>query len=114
MLLIFAVEPHLIVLKLAFGAKRATASESLLPLGAAFTVLAATYLAIQYMLASRHTWFLIVIGAVAVAEPILLLNASRRAAGFASVVLAIQVDGRGARLRPRAARRAQQRPACLG
>ena len=91
-LLIFAVEPHLL-LKLAFGAKRATASESLLPLGAAFTVLAATYLAIQYMLALRHTWFLIVIGAVAVAEPILLLNASRRAAGFASVVLAIQVVG---------------------
>jgi O-antigen/teichoic acid export membrane protein len=91
-LLIFAVEPHLL-LKLAFGAKRATASESLLPLGAAFTVLAATYLAIQYMLALRHTWFLLVIGAVAVAEPILLLNASRRAAGFASVVLAIQVVG---------------------
>jgi O-antigen/teichoic acid export membrane protein len=91
-LLIFAVEPHLL-LKLAFGAKRATASASLLPLGAAFTVLAATYLAIQYMLALRHTWFLIVIGAVAVAEPILLLNASRRAAGFASVVLAIQLVG---------------------
>ena len=91
-LLIFAIEPHLL-LKLAFGAKRATASDSLLPLGAAFTVLAGTYLAIQYMLALRHTWFLIVIGAVAVAEPILLLNASRRAAGFASVVLAIQVLG---------------------
>jgi len=91
-LLIFAVEPHLL-LKLAFGAKRATASDSLLPLGAAFTVLAATYLAIQYMLALRHAWFLIVVGAVAVAEPILLLNASRRAAGFAAVVLAIQLVG---------------------
>jgi len=91
-LLIFAVEPHLL-LKLAFGAKRATASDSLLPLGAAFTVLAATYLAIQYMLALRHTWFLIAIGAVAVAEPILLLNASRRPAGFAAVVLAIQLVG---------------------
>ncbi|MEO8968486.1 MAG: hypothetical protein ABI355_12740, partial [Solirubrobacteraceae bacterium] len=91
-LLIFAVEPHLL-LKLAFGAKRATASDSLLPLGAAFTVLAGTYLAIQYMLALRHTWFLIIVGAVAVAEPILLLNAPRRAAGFAAVVLAIQVLG---------------------
>ncbi len=91
-LLIFAVAPHLL-LKLAFGARRATASDSLLPLGAAFTVLAATYLAIQYMLAMRHTWFLIVVGAVAVAEPILLLNASRRPAGFAAVVLAIQLVG---------------------
>ncbi len=91
-LLIFAVAPHLL-LKLAFGAKRATASDSLLPLGAAFTVLAGTYLAIQYMLALRHTWFLIVLGAVAVVEPILLLNASRRPAGFAAVVLAIQLVG---------------------
>jgi len=91
-LLIFAFEPHLL-LKLAFGAKRATASGSLFVLGCAFTVLAATYLAIQYMLALKRTWFLIAIGAVAVAEPILLLNASRKPAGFATVVLAIQVVG---------------------
>ena len=91
-LLIFAVEPHLL-LKLAFGAKRATASGSLFVLGLAFTVLAATYLAIQYMLALRRTWFLIAIAAVAVAEPILLLNASRKPTGFAAVVLAIQAVG---------------------
>ena len=91
-LLIFAVEPHLL-LKLAFGAKRASASGSLFVLGVAFTVLAATYLAIQYMLALRRTWFLLAIGAVAVAEPILLLNASRRATGFATVVLGIQAVG---------------------
>ncbi len=91
-LLIFAVEPHLL-LKLAFGAKRASASGSLFVLGVAFTVLACTYLAIQYMLALRRTWFLIAIGAVAVAEPILLLNASRRATGFATVVLGIQAVG---------------------
>jgi O-antigen/teichoic acid export membrane protein len=91
-LLIFAVEPHLL-LKLAFGAKRAKASGSLFVLGVAFTVLACTYLAIQYMLALRRTWFLIAIGAVAVAEPILLLNASRRATGFATVVLGIQAVG---------------------
>jgi O-antigen/teichoic acid export membrane protein len=91
-LLIFALAPHLL-LKLAFGAKRATASDSLFVLGLAFTVLAATYLAIQYMLALRRTWFLIAIAAVAVAEPILLLNASRRATGFATVVLSIQAVG---------------------
>jgi O-antigen/teichoic acid export membrane protein len=91
-LLIFAVAPHLL-LKLAFGAKRASASDSLFVLGVAFTVLACTYLAIQYLLALRRTWFLIAIGAVAVAEPILLLNASRQATGFATVVLGIQAVG---------------------
>ena len=62
-------------------------------LGVAFTVLACTYLAIQYMLALRRTWFLVALAAVAVAEPILLLNASREPKSFAAVVLAIQVVG---------------------
>jgi O-antigen/teichoic acid export membrane protein len=91
-LLIFAFEPRLL-LKLAFGAGRLKAANSLFVLGLAFTVLAATYLAIQYLLALRRTWFLVAIGAVAVAEPILLLNASRKPAGFAVVVLAVQVAG---------------------
>jgi O-antigen/teichoic acid export membrane protein len=91
-LLIFAFEAHPL-LKLAFGAKKTKAADSLLVLGAAFTVLSATYLAIQYMLALKRTWFLIVLGAVAVAEPLLLLGASRKPAGFAAVVLAIQAVG---------------------
>jgi O-antigen/teichoic acid export membrane protein len=91
-LLIFAFEPRLL-LRLAFGPKRLLASGSLLILGVAFTVLAATYLAIQYLLALRRTWFLIVIAAVAIAEPILLLHASRKPAGFAAVVLAVQALG---------------------
>jgi O-antigen/teichoic acid export membrane protein len=91
-LLIFGFEPRLL-LKLAFGPKRLLAANSLFVLGLAFTVLAATYLAIQYMLALRRTWFLIVLGVVAVAEPILLLNASRKPAGFAAVVLGIQAAG---------------------
>ena len=92
LLLIFAVEPTLL-LRIAFGAKRTTAADSLFVLGAAFTVLACTYLAIQSMLALRRTWFLIAVAAVAIAEPILLLNASREAKGFAAVVLAIQAVG---------------------
>ncbi len=72
---------------------RRRASGSLLVLGLAFTVLACTYLAIQYMLALRRTWFLVLLAAVAVAEPILLLNASHRPKSFAAVVLAIQVVG---------------------
>jgi O-antigen/teichoic acid export membrane protein len=81
------------LLRAAFGAKRLGAVDSLLVLGIAFAVLAATYLAIQYMLALKRTWFLIVLGAVAVAEPILLLQASKKPANFAAVVLAIQAVG---------------------
>jgi O-antigen/teichoic acid export membrane protein len=91
-LLIFAVAPRQL-LRIAFGPKRLGASDSLLVLGAAFTVLAATYLAIQYMLALKRTWFLVAVGAVAVAEPVLLLHASRKPANFAAVVLAVQAVG---------------------
>ena len=91
-LLIFGFESHLL-LKAAFGANRLKAASSLIVLGLAFAVLAATYLAIQYMLALKRTWFLLAIAAVAVAEPILLLNASRRPAGFAAIVLAVQAAG---------------------
>jgi O-antigen/teichoic acid export membrane protein len=91
-LLIFAVGSHPL-LTIAFSHKRASASGSLLPLGAAFTVLAATYLAVQYMLALKRTWFLVAIGVVAAAEPVFLLGASRHPAGFAGVVLAVQAIG---------------------
>ena len=91
-LLIFLVASHSL-LAIAFSPKRAGASSSLLPLGAAFTVLAATYLAVQYMLALKRTWFLVAIGAVAVLEPILLLHASRHPAGFAGVVFGVQALG---------------------
>jgi hypothetical protein len=77
----------------AFGASKSHASGSLLVLGLAFTVLACTYLAIQYLLALRRTWFLVALALVAIAEPILLLNASRKPTGFAAVVLAIQAVG---------------------
>jgi O-antigen/teichoic acid export membrane protein len=89
-LLIFAVAAHPLI-SAAFKASKASASNSLLVLGLAFTVLACTYLAIQYMLALRRTWFLVPLAAVAVAEPILLLNASHEPKSFAAVVLAIQV-----------------------
>jgi O-antigen/teichoic acid export membrane protein len=91
-LLIFAFASHLLI-KAAFGASKTSAANSLLVLGLAFTVLACTYLAIQYMLALRRTWFLVVLAAVAVAEPILLLNASHQPKSFAAVVLAIQLVG---------------------
>jgi O-antigen/teichoic acid export membrane protein len=91
-LLIFAGVPHLL-LSVAFGHKRATASGSLIVLGLAFTVLAATYLAIQYMLALKRTWFLVPLGVVAIAEPIVLLQGPKNPSGFAAVVLAVQAVG---------------------
>jgi O-antigen/teichoic acid export membrane protein len=91
-LLIFAAVPHLL-LSVAFGAKRATASHSLLVLGAAFTVLAATYLAIQYLLALKRTWFLVPLGIVALAEPFILVQGPKQPSGFAASVLAVQAVG---------------------
>ena len=93
-LLIFAFGAHPLI-RAAFGANRTRASGSLLVLGLAFTALACTYLAIQYMLALRRIWFLAVLALVAIAEPILLLNASRRPTGFATVCLAIQLVAAG-------------------
>jgi O-antigen/teichoic acid export membrane protein len=91
-LLIFAAAPHLL-LSVAFGSKRATASDSLLVLGLAFTVLAATYLAVQYLLALKRTWFLIPLGLVAIAEPFILVQGPKEPAGFAATVLAVQLVG---------------------
>jgi O-antigen/teichoic acid export membrane protein len=91
-LLIFAGVPHLL-LSVAFGSKRATASNSLLVLGSAFTVLSATYLAIQYMLALKRTWFLIPLAIVAIAEPFVLAHGPKHPTGFAAVVLAVQALG---------------------
>jgi O-antigen/teichoic acid export membrane protein len=91
-LLIFAGVPHLL-LSVAFGTKRATASNALFVLGCAFTVLAATYLAVQYMLALKRTWFLLPLGAVAIAEPFILVNGPRHPTGFAATVLGVQAVG---------------------
>jgi O-antigen/teichoic acid export membrane protein len=91
-LLIFAAVPHLL-LSVAFGSKRATASGSLFVLGLAFSVLAATYLAVQYMLALKRTWFLVPLGIVALAEPFILVQGPKEPAGFAATVLAVQAVG---------------------
>jgi O-antigen/teichoic acid export membrane protein len=91
-LLLYAFASHLLI-RIGFGADHAGASGSLLVLGLAFTALAATYIAVQYLLALHHTWFLAPLALVAIAEPILLLHASRRPTGFATVVLGVQIAG---------------------
>lgn len=89
-LAVFALFPRLL-LEVAFGADRLLADDSLLPLGVAFTLLAVTYLAIQYMLALHRTAFLIPLGLVAVAYPALLIAlAPDDPSGFAGLVLGIQ------------------------
>ena len=89
-LLIYAFASHILI-KAVFGADKAQASSSLLVLGLAFTALSCTYLAIQYLLALHRKWFLVPMALVAIAEPILLLNAPTKATGFAAVVLGVQI-----------------------
>jgi O-antigen/teichoic acid export membrane protein len=89
-LLIFAFGGRQL-LQAAFGADRLLAVDALLPLGVAFTLLALTYTSIQYLLALRRTAFLLPLGALALAEPILLVTAAPSTPdGFAAVVLAVQ------------------------
>ncbi|HXE43695.1 MAG TPA: hypothetical protein VN635_00715 [Conexibacter sp.] len=89
-LLIFAFGARPL-LRAAFGGDRLLAVDALLPLGVAFTLLALTYLAIQYLLALRRRTFLLPLGAIALAEPVLLLTvAPSSPRGFAAVVLAVQ------------------------
>jgi O-antigen/teichoic acid export membrane protein len=89
-LAIFALVPRLL-LRLAFGADRLLAADSLLVLGVAFTLLSLTYLGVQYLLALRRVLFLIPLGLVAAIEPVLLLTAAPGdPPGFAGVLLGIQ------------------------
>lgn len=88
-LLIFLVMPKFL-LKTAFGhPEYVQASGPLVILGAAFAVLALTYLSVQYLLALGRVVFLPVLAVVAVAELVLLLRAHTLMA-FAWTVLIVQ------------------------
>jgi O-antigen/teichoic acid export membrane protein len=86
---IYAVAAHQL-LHAVFKPDQLAATDSLLILGLAFAMLACTYLAIQYMLALKRSWFLVPLAVIAVAEPVLLLQAPKHPSGFATVVLAVQ------------------------
>ncbi|HEV3002676.1 MAG TPA: glycosyltransferase [Solirubrobacteraceae bacterium] len=88
-LAIFAGVPALL-LRVAFGEEYTTAADALIVLGAAMTLLAVAYLAVQYMLALRQTGFLWILGVVAVAEPFLLTAGDFGLVAFAAVVFALQ------------------------
>jgi O-antigen/teichoic acid export membrane protein len=97
-LAIFAAIPELL-LRLAFGSEYTGASDALIVMGLAMTMLAVTYLAVQYLLALGHHRFLLVLGAVAIADPLLLIVASGDSlVSFAVVVLGAQVLGVAATL----------------
>jgi O-antigen/teichoic acid export membrane protein len=96
------------LLRIVFKPDQLKATDALLLLSVAFTVLACTYLATQYMLALKRTWFLLPLALVAIAEPVLLLRAPDNPRGFAAVVLGVQVVAAaiafGMALRPDGAR----------
>ncbi len=87
-LVIFAAVPGLL-LRTAFGAEFEPGETVLFALGAAYALLAATYLAVQFQLAMHRRRFLAVLAAAAVAEPLVLLVADDLES-FAATVLAIQ------------------------
>ena len=88
-LLVFAAVPGPL-LRLAFGAGLAHASGALALLGGAMTLLAAAYLAVQYLVALGNTRFLWVLAVLALAEPVLLSASADGVVAFAAVVLGVQ------------------------
>ena len=64
----------------------------LLTLGAAYALLAAAYIGVQYLLGLRQRWFIAALALVAIAEPVLLLSADDLES-FAGAVLAVQAVG---------------------
>jgi O-antigen/teichoic acid export membrane protein len=88
-LLIFLVVPKLL-LRVAYGHPEfQQASGALVILGAAFAVLAVSYLAVQYLLALGRIVFLPILAAVVAGEGIALLQA-RTLVGYATTVLVMQ------------------------
>jgi len=88
-LLVFALAARPL-LRLAFGPDLTLAAGALPVLGLAMTLLAAAYLAVQYLLALRRTAFLWVLAVIALLEPLVLSTGELGITGFAQTVLGIQ------------------------
>ena len=84
----YAVVPGL-VLDVAFGKEYRSADSVLLELGAAYALLAVTYLVAQYLLALRRRAFAALLALAALLEPFLLTRADDLRL-FAAVILAVQ------------------------
>jgi O-antigen/teichoic acid export membrane protein len=86
-LAIFAAVPELL-LRTAFGADYESGSTVLFQLGAAYALLAVTYLCVQFLLGLHRRAFALVLALMALLEPLLLTGAGDLAA-FARTVLLI-------------------------
>jgi O-antigen/teichoic acid export membrane protein len=99
-LLVFVLAPELL-LRLGFGDEYASGAHALVLLGLAMSLLGFGYLAVQFLLAVGWSGFLLPLAAVAVIEPVLLLAWDVESiAGFAAIVLAVQVAAATAVLVP--------------
>jgi O-antigen/teichoic acid export membrane protein len=85
----YAAVPKL-VLHVAFGEQYESADSVLFALGAAYALLAVTYLVAQFELGLRRHAFAAVLALAAVLEPLLLVLGADDLASFARVVLAVQ------------------------
>ena len=95
-LLVMALAPEL-VLRLGFGPSYEIAADALPLLAVAMSVLALTYLTVNYLLAVGSSRFLAPLAVVALAEPVLLLSGSLDSlTSFATVVLLVQLAAAGA------------------
>jgi O-antigen/teichoic acid export membrane protein len=101
-LVAYATVPGL-VLRVAFGSEYESGDTILLALGAAYTLLAAAYLAVQFLLALHQRMFIAALAVAAAVELAVLANVDRMTT-FAVVVLAVQA-GTAAVLLAAAARR---------
>jgi O-antigen/teichoic acid export membrane protein len=88
-LLIFAAVPGT-VLRVAFGPDTVDGADALRLLGPAMTMLAVTYLSVQYLFALGQVRFLWGLAIVAGAEVAVLLAGSFSLTGFAAMVLCVQ------------------------
>jgi O-antigen/teichoic acid export membrane protein len=89
-LLIFVGAGHLLLDK-AFGKDFALADKALPILGAAMTMLALSYLAVQYLLALHRSRFILLMALAAILDPLLLLAAGTKLTSIAAVLLALQL-----------------------
>jgi O-antigen/teichoic acid export membrane protein len=85
---LYATVPTL-VLDVAFGKQYESADSVLFALGAAYAMLAVTYLVAQFLLGLRRRRFAAVLAVAAVVEPLLLIGADDLTS-FATIVLAVQ------------------------
>ena len=87
-LALFAVIPGLL-LEIVFGPEYRSGDAILFRLGAAFALLACTYVAVQFLLGLHRRWFVGVLLATAVAE-LVLLSGAETVSNFANRVLIVQ------------------------